>query len=223
MSALHHFINYLLHIDVYLNAFVSSYGFWTYLALFLIVFCETGLIVTPFLPGDSLLFAAGSIAAQPGNSLNSVFLFLLLVLASILGNQINFIVGRLIGPRVFTAQDSWLLNKKHIESAHQFYNQHGGKTIIFARFLPIIRTFAPFIAGIGKMNMLQFSLYNVSSAILWVGSLLSLGYFLGSLPIVKEHFTLVIYGIIVISLLPAVFAYFSKKQRSPNSLKNEQG
>lgn len=221
MSVLYPFIDYILHIDVYLNAFVSNYGFWTYLALFLIIFCETGLIVTPFLPGDSLLFAAGSIAAQPGNSLNSIYLFLLLTLASILGNQVNFLIGRLIGPRVFTAKDSWLLNKKHIENAHRFYNQHGGKTLILARFLPIIRTFAPFIAGIGKMNMLRFSLYNCSSAILWIGSLLGLGYFLGSLTIVKEHFTVVIYGIIVISLLPAVIAYFTRKPQNQASLENE--
>jgi len=211
MNTLQHFLDYILHLDVYLNVFVSNYGFWTYLALFIIVFCETGLIVTPFLPGDSLLFVAGSIAAQPDNSLNSVLLFLILVSASILGNQINFIIGSLIGPRVFTAKESWILNKKHVQTAHQFYNQHGGKTIIFARFLPIIRTFAPFIAGIGKMSVLQFSLYNIFSAFLWVGSLISLGYFLGSLPLVKNHFTLAIYGIIVISLLPAVVACFRKK------------
>lgn len=210
MNVLYSFIDYILHIDVYLNAFVNNYGFWTYLVLFLIIFCETGLIVTPFLPGDSLLFAAGSIAAQPGNTLNSLHLFLLLTLASILGNQINFIIGRLLGERVFTAKDSWLLNKKHLDSAHQFYKQHGGKTIIFARFLPIIRTFAPFIAGIGKMNTARFSLYNCSSAVLWIGSLLGLGYFLGSLPIVKEHFTMVIYGIVTISFLPAVIAYLKK-------------
>lgn len=213
MSTLHLFIDYILHIDVYLNAFVSTYGFWTYLALFLIIFCETGLIVTPFLPGDSLLFAAGSIAAQPGNSLNSVLLFVILVIASILGNQINFFVGSRVGPRVFTAKDSWLLNKKHITTAHDFYQLHGGKTIIFARFLPIIRTFAPFIAGIGKMNTLHFSLYNIFSALLWIGSLISLGYFLGSLAIVKEHFTLVIYGIIGVSMLPAVITFLRRKPR----------
>lgn len=211
MTTLQPLIDYILHIDVYLNVFVSNYGFWTYFVLFVIVFCETGLIVTPFLPGDSLLFAAGSIAAQPDNSLNSVLLFLILVSASILGNQINFIVGSLVGPRVFTAKDSWLLNKKHLNTSKQFYNQHGGKTIIFARFLPIIRTFAPFIAGIGAMSLLQFTLYNILSAVLWVGSLISLGYFLGSLPIVKNHFTVVIYTIIVLSLTPAAIAFFRKK------------
>jgi membrane-associated protein len=211
MSSLHYLINYILHIDVYLNAFVSNYGFWTYLALFAIVFCETGLIVTPFLPGDSLLFAAGSIAAQPENSLNSLFLFLLLVVASILGNQINFSAGSFFGPKLFTAKNSWLLNKKHLIKASQFYNQHGGKTIVFARFIPIIRSFAPFIAGIGKMNVVHFTLYNFFSAILWVGSLIGLGYFLGSLPVVKEHFALAIYGIIGISLLPALITCVHKK------------
>ena len=214
MNSLHYLLDYILHIDLYLNAFVSTYGFWTYLALFAIIFCETGLIVTPFLPGDSLIFAAGSIAAQPDNSLNSIWLFLLLVTASILGNQINFIVGSFLGPKVFNAKDSWLLNKKHLEQARQFYNQHGGKTIVFARFIPIIRTFAPFIAGIGKMSSTHFTLYNIFSAILWVGGLIGLGYFLGSLPIVKEHFTLVIYGIIGVSLLPALITCCRSKLAS---------
>lgn len=205
------FIDTILHIDVYLNTFVTTYGFWTYLALFAVIFCETGLVVTPFLPGDSLLFAAGSIAAQPGNPLNIAILFLLLFAASILGNQINYLLGRAIGPRVFQAKNSWLLNKKHLTEAHAFYEKHGGKTIIFARFLPIIRTFAPFVAGIGAMNLKHFTLYNIVSALLWIGSLLGLGYFLGSLPAIKEHFSLVIYGIIFISLLPPVIAVLTRK------------
>lgn len=207
-----HYLDYILHIDVYLNTLVSTYGFWTYLALFAVIFCETGLVVTPFLPGDSLLFAAGSIAAQPDNSFNVVILFLLLLLASILGNQINFLIGRALGPKIFSTNKSWLLNKKHLQETHLFYETHGGKTIIFARFLPIIRTFAPFVAGIGTMKILHFSLYNIFSALLWIGSLLSLGYFLGSIPVVKENFALVIYGIIFISLLPPVFALFARKK-----------
>ncbi|CEG58448.1 transmembrane protein DedA family protein [Legionella fallonii LLAP-10] len=210
----------ILHIDIYLNSFVSLYGFWTYLILFAVIFCETGLIVTPFLPGDSLLFAAGSIAAQPGNSLNILILLTLLFLASILGNQVNFLVGRAIGPRIFTAKSSRLLNKKHLEETHAFYEKHGGKTIIFARFLPIIRTFAPFIAGIGKMDSIHFTLYNLISALLWIGSLLSLGYFLGSLPVVKEHFSIVIYGIIFISLLPPIFAFLTQKSSICSSKNN---
>lgn len=211
MQNIQHLIDYILHIDVYLNAFVSTYGFWTYLALFAVIFCETGLIVTPFLPGDSLLFAAGSIAAQPGNPMNIMLLFVLLFMASILGNQVNFLVGRAIGPRVFSAKRSWLLNPKHLHDTHAFYERHGGKTIILARFIPIIRTFAPFIAGIGRMRSLHFTLFNLISAILWIGSLLSLGYYLGSIPLIKENFSLVIYGVIAISILPPIIALISKK------------
>ncbi|WP_133137145.1 DedA family protein [Legionella rowbothamii] len=212
MSFLHQLIDYILHIDIYLNTFVSTYGFWTYLALFAVIFCETGLIVTPFLPGDSLLFAAGSIAAQSDNSFNVVLLFTLLFIASVLGNQLNFLIGRALGPRIFSANESWLLNKKHLQEAHIFYEKHGGKTIIFARFLPIIRTFAPFVAGVGTMKIVHFSLYNIVSALLWIGGLLSLGYFLGSIPVVKANFVLVIYGIIFVSLLPALFAFVSKRK-----------
>lgn len=213
MQNIQHLIDYILHIDVYLNAFVSTYGFWTYLALFAVIFCETGLIVTPFLPGDSLLFAAGSIAAQPGNPMNIMLLFVLLFMASILGNQVNFLVGRAIGPRVFSAKRSWLLNPKHLHDTHAFYEKHGGKTIILARFIPIIRTFAPFIAGIGRMRSLHFTLFNLISAILWIGSLLSLGYYLGSIPLIKENFSLVIYGVIAISILPPIIALISKNRR----------
>lgn len=211
MEYLQSLLDTILHIDVYLNAFVSTYGFWTYLALFAVIFCETGLIVTPILPGDSLLFAAGSIAAQPGNSLNIFILFALLLCASILGNQVNFLVGRALGPHIFASKRSWLLNKNHLNETHAFYEKHGGKTLIFARFLPIIRTFAPFVAGIGTMEVLKFTLYNVASAVLWIGSLLSLGYFLGSLPIVKNNFTLVIYGVIALSLLPPLLALLTRK------------
>jgi membrane-associated protein len=211
MHYLHQFIDYILHIDVYLNTFVTTYGFWTYLALFAVIFCETGLIVTPFLPGDSLLFAAGSIAAQPDNSFNIIILFLLLLTASIIGNQLNFLIGRALGPRIFSANDSWLLNKKYLKDTHAFYEKHGGKTIIFARFLPIIRSFAPFVAGVATMKVIQFSLYNICSAFLWIASLLGLGYFLGSIPVVKENFVLVIYGIIFISLMPPVIAVVRRK------------
>ncbi|VEB35802.1 DedA family protein [Legionella cherrii] len=209
---LNNFFDYIIHVDVYLNAIVSTYGFWTYFILFAVIFCETGLIVTPFLPGDSLLFAAGSIAAQSGNPLNISILFLLLFFASVLGNQINFLVGRLMGPRIFSTDKSWLLNKKHLQETHAFYEKHGGKTIVFARFLPIIRTFAPFVAGIGTMRVVHFSLYNLISALIWIASLLSLGYFLGSIPIVKENFSVVIYGIIFISILPPIVTLLSRKR-----------
>ncbi|TAK74702.1 MAG: DedA family protein [Gammaproteobacteria bacterium] len=211
METLQILLPYLLHIDQYLINFVSAYGTWTYAALFLIIFCETGLVVTPFLPGDSLLFAAGSLAANSSHVLSIQLLFILLALASILGNKTNYLIGRLIGPRVFSAQQSWLLNKKYLEEAHRFYEKHGGKTIIFARYIPIIRTFAPFVAGIGYMNIRQFTSFNIISAFLWVGSLLGAGYFLGTLPFIRDNFSIVIYGIITLSLLPPLFAFLYRK------------
>lgn len=211
MFHINQLIDSILHIDVYLNAFVSTYGFWTYLALFAVIFCETGLVVTPILPGDSLLFTAGSIAAQPGNPLHLIILFAVLFIASILGNQTNFAIGRILGPRIFTSKHSWMLNKEYLQKTHDFYEKHGGKTLIFARFLPIIRTFAPFVAGIGTMAVLPFTLYNIIGALLWIGGLLSLGYFLGSIPIVKANFVLVIYGIIFISLVPPVLTFLFRK------------
>ncbi|MGQ3888075.1 DedA family protein [Legionella sp. CNM-1927-20] len=201
------FIDFILHIDTYLINFTSAYGAWTYLALFVVIFCETGLIITPFLPGDSLLFVVGSFAAYPASPLNILFLFLLLSSASILGNQVNYLAGRFIGPRVFTTKDSWLFNKKHLERAHQFYERNGGKTIFLARFLPIVRTFVPFIAGVSYMRSVQFSYYNILSAVVWVGSLLFFGYFFGSIPIIKENFPIVIYGIIILSCLPPVVTF----------------
>lgn len=211
METLQFLLQYILHIDKYLIAFVTTYGVWAYFTLFLIVFCETGLVVMPFLPGDSLLFAAGSIAANSSEALNIQLLFLILTIASILGNKVNYFVGRFIGPKVFSAKDSWLLNKKHLEETHQFYEKHGGKTIIMARFIPIIRTFAPFVAGIGYMSIRQFSVFNIFSAILWVGCLLGLGYYFGTIPLIKENFAIVIYAIIIISLLPPTFAFIYRK------------
>lgn len=211
MDQLHHLINYILHIDTYLFSFVSHYGAWTYLALFLIIFCETGLVILPFLPGDSLLFASGSIAAQSNASLDIFLLLILLIVASFVGNQLNYFIGKGIGPQVFSDNHSRFLNKKYLKQTHDFYEKHGGKTIILARFIPIIRTFAPFIAGIGYMKQTHFFFYNLFSATLWIGSLLCLGYFVGGLPFVKENFSLVIYGIIFISLLPPVFTFIYRK------------
>ena len=214
MEALQHLLHYMVHIDTYLVNFVGDYGSFTYFVLFAIIFCETGLVITPFLPGDSLLFAAGSIAAHPSEPLNLGLLFALLALASILGNKLNYLIGWFIGPKVFTAKKIWLFNRRHLQKAHAFYEKHGGKTIILARFLPIIRTFAPFVAGVGYMSMLQFTFYNILSGIIWVGSLLGAGYFLGTLPIVKENFSLVIYGIIIVTLLPPILTFFYQRFRS---------
>jgi membrane-associated protein len=211
MDTIQLLLQYILHIDIYLIAFVSHYGVLTYAVLFAIIFCETGLVITPFLPGDSLLFTAGSIAASASHALDIQVLFVSLVIASILGNKTNYMFGRLLGPKLFNSPNSRLLNKKYLEEAHQFYIRHGGKTIIFARYLPIIRTFVPFVAGMASMSIKEFSLYNILSALLWIGSLLGAGYFFGTLPIVKDNFSLFVYGIIGISLLPPLFAFIHRK------------
>jgi len=213
MDTLSFFLQYLLHIDTYLISFVSHYGFLTYIVLFAIIFCETGLVITPFLPGDSLLFTAGSIAANASHALNIQLLLVLLILASILGNKVNYLIGRALGPKVFT-KNSWMLNKKHLEEAHRFYEKHGGKTIILARFIPIIRTFAPFVAGVGYMSLREFSLYNIASAVIWIGSLLGAGYFFGALPIIRDNFSIVVYGIIAVSFAPPFIAFIYRKSFS---------
>ncbi|MDR3478892.1 MAG: DedA family protein [Gammaproteobacteria bacterium] len=202
MDIMHHFISLILHLDEHLVSFVSQYGVWVYGLLFFIIFCETGLVVTAFLPGDSLLFAAGAIAAHSPDVFNIHVLFVLLFIASVLGNSLNYYIGKFLGPKVFHSADSRLLNKKYLEKAHQFYETYGAKTIIIARFMPIIRTFAPFIAGIGYMKPRQFFLYNVVGALLWVGTLLYVSYLFGNLPFVKEHFSTIVLAIVAISLLP---------------------
>lgn len=203
--------HFLLHVDVYLTSFVASYGTLTYILLFFIIFAETGFVVTPFLPGDSLLFAAGSLAANSSSQLSIQLLFVLLLFASIFGNKVNYLIGRSVGPKVFKIKQSWLFNPKYLEDAHRFYERHGGKTIIIARFMPIIRTFAPFVAGIGKMNISRFSVYNITSAILWIGSLLFAGFYFGSIPIIQKNFSLVVYGIIALSIMPPVCAYLYRQ------------
>ena len=204
MQNLHYFFDMVVHLDRYLVAFVADYGSWTYWLVTAIIFCETGLIVTPFLPGDSLLFVLGTIAAQPTEPLNAIALLLLLVSAAFLGNQVNYAVGRIVGPRLFAREKVRFINKHNLLKAHAFYEKHGGKTIIFARFMPIIRTFVPFVAGLSTMEWHNFMLYNAVSAMLWVGCLLGFGYFFGSLPFIKDHFSLVVYGIVILSLLPSL-------------------
>ncbi|MBI3803700.1 MAG: DedA family protein [Nitrospirae bacterium] len=196
------FIDLFLHLDRHLVAVFQDYGPWTYLILFLIIFCETGLVVTPFLPGDSLLFGVGALAA--GSDLHIGWLFILLSLAAILGDAVNYWIGHLIGPKVFQKKESRFFKKEHLDRTHQFYEKYGGKTIILARFVPIIRTFAPFVAGIGRMRYWHFAAYNIVGGILWIGLFLFGGYFFGNIPTVKENFTLVILGIIVVSVLPGV-------------------
>lgn len=209
-------IDIVLHLDAHLYSLVTQYGVWVYGILFMIIFSETGFVVTPFLPGDSLLFAAGAIAA--GGSLDVLWLFLLLSLAGILGNTVNYAIGNLLGPKVFSKERSLLLNRKYLDQAHVFYEKYGGKAIVISRFIPVIRTFAPFVAGIGSMHYGRFQFYNIGGAILWVGSLVYAGYLFGNMPWVKANFGTVIVAIIIISILPAVIEYF--RQRSPKKIKD---
>ncbi|MBF0319473.1 MAG: DedA family protein [Nitrospirae bacterium] len=199
------FIEIVMHLDKHLGDIVNSYGAWTYAILLTIVFCETGLVITPFLPGDSLLFAAGTIAAI--STLKLHWLIIGLSVAAIIGDTVNYWAGYYIGPKVFHFENSRLLNKKHLERTQQFYDKYGGKTIIIARFVPIIRTFAPFVAGIGKMNYRRFIIYNVTGGIFWVAIFLTAGYYFGNIPVIKRNFTAVIFAIIIISIMPGVIEY----------------
>lgn len=201
MDLLTHFIDFFLHLDRHLSQVISEYGVWTHLILFLIVFCETGLVVTPFLPGDSLLFAAGTFAAL--GALDVHLVIVLLIIAAIVGDTVNYWVGAYIGPRAFGGNVRFL-RKEYLDRTHAFYEKHGGKTIILARFVPIIRTFAPFVAGVGAMSYPKFLTYNVVGAVLWVGLFVLGGYFFGNIPTVRQNFTLVILAIILISVLPIV-------------------
>ena len=195
-------VDFILHIDVHLASITASYGVWAYVILILIVFAETGLVVTPFLPGDSLLFAAGAICAL--GTLNVWLLMGLLIVAAIAGDAVNYSIGRNIGHQILRSRLKRFIKREHIEQTHAFYERHGGKTIILARFMPIVRTFAPFVAGIGEMTYGRFAVYNITGAIVWVVSFTLLGYFFGGQPFVKKNFTLVIGVIILISVMPAV-------------------
>ncbi len=204
-------INYFIHLDKHLSVVIQNYGTWTYLLLFLIIFMETGLVVTPFLPGDSLLFAAGAFAGL--RLLNFWVLFFLLARAAILGDTVNYWIGHYIGPRAFSGNVRFL-KKEYLDRTHEFYERHGGKTIILARFIPIIRTFAPFVAGIGAMTYSHFIIYNVIGAIAWVGLFVFGGYFFGNLPFVQNNFTFVVLAIILISVLPGVYEFFKERARA---------
>ncbi|MBF0499598.1 MAG: DedA family protein [Candidatus Riflebacteria bacterium] len=215
MDWLRSFVDLVLHLDVHLAQIVSQYGVYVYGILFTVIFAETGFVATPFLPGDSLLFAAGAIAATGG--MNPHLLFLVLALAAILGDNVNYWIGRWIGPKVFAREKSWLLNPEHLQRTHDFYEKHGGKTIVIAKFMPIIRTFAPFVAGIGKMTYPVFLMFNISGGIFWVSSLLYAGYFFGNMPIVKNHFSFVIMTIIFVSLLPAITEFIKHSRAAGQS------
>ncbi len=211
MELIGYLIDLIIHLDEHLSVIIQTYGTWTYLLLFMIIFLETGLVVTPFLPGDSLLFAAGSFAAL--GSLDVALLFALLGSAAILGDTVNYWIGHAIGPRAFTGNIRFL-KKEYLERTHEFYERHGGKTIILARFIPIIRTFAPFVAGVGAMTYSRFIAFNVFGGLLWVGLFVFGGYFFGNLTVVKDNFTLVILAIILISVLPGVIEFFRERARA---------
>jgi len=206
------FLDILLHLDKHLDLIIRSYGTLTYLILFLIIFCETGLVVAPILPGDSLLFAAGTFAAL--GSLDVTSLIVALCIAAVAGDTVNYWIGHLLGPKVFTRESSRLLNRDYLDRTHQFYEKYGGKTIIIARFVPIIRTFAPFVAGIGSMTYMHFIIYNIAGGVLWILMFVLGGYFFGNIPLVKGNFTIVIGAIIIISIMPGVIEYLRQRGKT---------
>lgn len=218
MDIINFFIDFILHLDQHLNEIIQNYGIWTYGILFLIIFMETGFVVTPFLPGDSLLFAAGTFAAL--GSLNVWLLWGLLFVAAVLGDTVNYWIGHAIGPRAFE-QDIRFLKKEYLERTQRFYEKHGGKTIVLARFVPIVRTFAPFVAGVGTMHYRRFIAYNLLGGLLWTGMFIWLGYFFGNIPFIRKNFELVIVGIILVSVVPMVIEYVrskARKQEHPDTI-----
>jgi len=212
--------DFILHIDTHLQLLAAQYGLWLYAILFLIIFCETGLVVTPFLPGDSLLFAAGSIAAMPDSSLDPNLLFILFFSAALLGDNLNYLIGHKLGPKVFNYQKSRFFNPEHLVRTNSFFKKHGGKTIIIARFIPVIRTFTPFVAGIGAMPYNRFILFCITGALFWVGLFCYGGYFIGQLPFVQQHRKLIFLCIIALSLSPPFIGYLKhlvgRRQDTPD-------
>jgi membrane-associated protein len=208
-------VDLFLHLDQHLNTLAGDMGGWLYLVLFAVIFCETGLVVTPFLPGDSLLFAVGALAATAGSPLSLPLLAVLLIVAAITGDAVNYWIGYLIGPKVFQREDSWLLNRRHLLRAQGFYDRHGGKTIVLARFIPIVRTFAPFVAGVGRMRYRRFWLFNAVGGVAWVLLFLLGGYQFGTTPLVQRHFHLVILAIIFLSVLPIGIEWLHARRKRP--------
>ncbi|CRM08911.1 hypothetical protein AOA59_09880 [Pseudomonas sp. 2822-15] len=202
-------LDLILHLDVYLDMLVRNYGVWIYAILFLVIFCETGLVVMPFLPGDSLLFIAGAIAA--GGGMDPVLLGGLLMLAAILGDSTNYVIGRTAGERLFSNPNSKIFRRDYLQKTHDFYDKHGGKTVTLARFLPILRTFAPFVAGIAKMPYPRFFGFSVFGTVLWVGGLVTLGYFFGNVPFIKKNLSLLVVFIILLSLVPMIIGVFRSR------------
>jgi membrane-associated protein len=207
-------IDIFLHLNKHIEGVAEEYKHWLYLILFLIIFCETALVVMPFLPGDSLLFAAGALFAAPNSAFNVHLTFFMLVFAAIVGDAVNYSIGKYVGPRVFRSDTSWLFNKKHLIRTQEFYEKYGGKTIFIARFIPIIRTFAPFVAGIGSMRYARFAMYNVTGGITWVGFFLYLGYIIGREPVVQNNFSIIVVLIILISVAPLAIEFYMARRRA---------
>lgn len=205
-------LDFILHIDKHLVALTAQYGLWVYAILFLIIFCETGLVVTPFLPGDSLLFASGAVVASSQGSLNIHIIVLILLTAAIVGDAVNFMIGKYFGEKLFSNPNSKIFKQEYLSKTHAFYEKYGGKTIILARFVPIVRTFAPFVAGMGNMHYGRFLRYNIIGALAWVLSLTYLGYIFGNLPFVKDNFGKVVIGIIIVSMLPMIVEFVRTKR-----------
>jgi membrane-associated protein len=209
-------VDFVLHLDKHLSYILESYGLWCYLLFFIVIFAETGLVVTPFLPGDSLLFALGTLAAL--DSINVLWLFVILSIAAVGGDSANYAIGKYFGAVILKREGAWFLKKEHIDRTHRFYEKYGAKTIVLARFVPIVRTFAPFIAGVGKMSYMKFFSYNVVGGVMWIAAFIFGGYFFGNIPIIKRNFTFVIFAIIIISIMPAVIEVL--KERKRNAVKN---
>ncbi len=207
-------IDFILHIDVHLAQMVAEYGVWVYAILFVVIFCETGLVVTPFLPGDSLLFVAGALASIGSNHINIHLMVLLLILAAVLGDAVNYMIGKFFGEKLFSKPDSKIFKQSYLEKTHTFYEKHGGKTIILARFVPIVRTFAPFVAGMGKMSYKQFASYNIIGGIFWVSIFMYAGYFFGEMPFVKKNLTFLIFAIIFTSVIPPAIEFWRNKKEA---------
>jgi membrane-associated protein len=218
MDLLQTAIDLFLHLDKHLVEWAAYFGPWLYVVLILIIFAETGLVIAPFLPGDSLLFAVGALCALDNSPVRLDVMMLFLIMAGVAGDAVNYWIGHYVGPRVFTHEHSRLLNKKHLERTRRFYEKHGGKTIILARFIPIVRTFAPFVAGIGRMEYRRFAVYNITGAVVWVSSFLFAGFWFGSNELVKRNFSLVILGIIFVSVLPILVEMFVIWWRGPEVL-----
>lgn len=211
MDIIYTLIDFVINLDEHLTEIIKNFGGLVYVILFLIVFCETGLFMAPFLPGDSLIFVVGALSAA--GALNLGLITIVLMAAAIIGDTVNYHIGKYLGPKIFKKQDVRFLNRKHLDKAHEFYERHGGKTVIIARFIPIIRTFAPFVAGMGSMTYGRFIIYNVVGGVAWVAICIFAGYFFGNIPIVSENFSLVVIAIIFISLLPVLFSWLSNRRK----------